>query len=135
MKTKKPYTTESKPLFKQITLDDYLLTVTEAPVPGDVDILSSLACNIILESLPTESGKALPAKELMGLTGLKFRELKELISHLRYFYPICSKETSGGGYWLAQKPEDVLEFVKMIERRKAGYEKTIKIMSAHLINF
>ncbi len=85
----------------------------------------------ILELIPTKKEKAITSKELMLITGLKFRVLKEIISNLRNIYPICSKETNGGGYWIAENDSDINDFIYMISRRRDGYNKTIKVMQKH----
>lgn len=64
-------------------------------------------------------------KKLCNNVNLNFRLVKELITKLRDEYPIVAKETNGGGYWLAEDKEDILDYVKMIEKRKKGYEETI----------
>ena len=68
----------------------------------------------------------------MNFTGLSFRRLKEIISELRITYPICSRDTNGGGYWLAEDEKDIKEFISMISRRRDGYNKTIAIMENHI---
>ena len=45
---------------------------------------------------------------------------------------IVSKETDGGGYWLAKTQNDILQFIKMINARKIGYEQTIDKMEKFL---
>ena len=89
---------------------------------------------IILSLIPETRAEAIPGKELMRLTHLKFREIKELITELRLEYPICAQETNGGGYWMAEKEQDIIEFIKMIERRRNAYNKTIEVMSHHIFN-
>ena len=71
------------------------------------------------------------SREIMQVTGLVFRELKEVIVELRKEYPICSTEINGGGYWIANNPLEVLEFIEMIKRRRDGYNKTIEVMTEH----
>ena len=86
----------------------------------------------LLNLIPNEKERAITSKELISLTGIKFRQLKILITELRMEYPICSKETEGGGYWMAENDEDIKEFVKMISRRRDGYNKTIEVMQNHI---
>ncbi len=69
---------------------------------------------------------------LLNFTELTFRQLKRIISELRVLYPICSKETDGGGYWMPENDEDIKEFIKMISRRRDGYNKTINVMENHI---
>ena len=56
----------------------------------------------VLNLIPDSKDNAITSKELMSFTGLKFRELKEIIAELRILHPICSRETDGGGYWMAE---------------------------------
>jgi DNA-binding IscR family transcriptional regulator len=86
----------------------------------------------VLNLIPKKREDAITSKELMNFTGLSFRHLKEIISELRIIYPICSKETDGGGYWLAEDERDIKEFISMISRRRDGYNKTIAIMENHI---
>ena len=88
----------------------------------------------ILKLIPANRSNAITSRELMSFTGLKFRELKEIITELRLLHPICSKETEGGGYWMAQDEKDIKEFVSMISRRRDGYNKTIAIMENHIFD-
>ena len=86
----------------------------------------------VLKLIPDTRSNAITSRELMRFTGLKFRMLKEIIAELRLLHPICSKETEGGGYWMAEDDGDIKEFVKMISRRRDGYNKTIDIMENHI---
>jgi DNA-binding IscR family transcriptional regulator len=86
----------------------------------------------VLNLIPKKREDAITSKELMNFTGLSFRHLKQIISELRMTYPICSKETDGGGYWLAEDERDIKEFISMISRRRDGYNKTIAIMENHI---
>ena len=88
----------------------------------------------VLNLIPKKREDAITSKELMNFTGLSFRELKKIISELRITYPICSRETDGGGYWLAEDEKDIKEFISMISRRRDGYNKTIAIMENHINN-
>lgn len=88
----------------------------------------------VLNLIPTEKEHAITSQELIKLTGLKFRELKRIITELRVEYPICAKETGGGGYWIAETDYDIKEFIGMISRRRDGYNKTIDVMENHIAN-
>lgn len=88
----------------------------------------------VLNLIPKKREDAITSKELMNFTGLSFRQLKQIISELRIIYPICSRETNGGGYWLAEDERDIKEFISMISRRRDGYNKTIAIMENHINN-
>lgn len=89
---------------------------------------------IILSLIPQTREEAIPGSELSRLTHLTSRAVKGLITALRVEHPICSKETEGGGYWMAESEQDIIEFVKMIERRRNAHNKTIEIMSHHIFN-
>lgn len=82
----------------------------------------------VLFFIPKGKHNAIPQFELCKLTGLKPRELKEIITKLRKKHPICSKQTQGGGYWIAESRAEVKEFIDMIKARKAGYSRTISSM-------
>jgi len=86
----------------------------------------------VLDLIPNNKDNAISSRDLMNFTGLTFRQLKRIISELRVLYPICSKETDGGGYWMAENDEDIKEFIKMISRRRDGYNKTINVMENHI---
>ena len=88
----------------------------------------------VLNLIPKKREDAITSKKLMNFTGLSFRHLKQIIFELRMTYPICSKETDGGGYWLAEDERDIKEFILMISRRRDGYNKTIAIMENHINN-
>ena len=86
----------------------------------------------ILNLIPDSKDNAITGKELMSFTGLTFRQIKEIIAELRMLHPICSRETNGGGYWIAETDEDIKGFVSMISRRRDGYNKTIAVMENHI---
>ncbi len=87
---------------------------------------------IILSLIPKTRADAIPGPELNRLVHLTSRAVKGLIAELRVEYPICSKETEGGGYWMAENEQDIIEFIKMIERRRNAHNKTIEVMSHHI---
>ena len=76
----------------------------------------------------------LKGKRLCSNLNLSFRQVKKIITLLREEYPIVSKETNGGGYWLAKSENDIVQFIKMINARKLGYEETIDKMQNFLTN-
>lgn len=88
--------------------------------------------SMVLERIPNKRAEAIPSRELQALTGLPLRKLKEVITELRKEHPICSKETDGGGYWIAENEDDVREFIMMIAKRRNGYTQTINRMQRHL---
>lgn len=69
------------------------------------------------------------SKKLCDEVNISFRILKQCITSLREEYPIVSKETNGGGYWIATTDEEILNFMNMIEARKKGYTETISRVS------
>lgn len=89
---------------------------------------------VLLSLLPQNKAEAIPGPELSRLMHLSYRAIKQIITELRLEHPICSQETGAGGYWMAENSQDIIEFVKMIERRRDAYNKTIQIMSHHIFN-
>ncbi len=89
---------------------------------------------VVLSVIPVGRKNAITGKELIAITGLKRRRLKEVITDLRHDHPICSKETGGGGYWIADNRMDIREFISMISARRMGYDHTINKMVYHLEN-
>lgn len=79
--------------------------------------------------------KPITADKLCSNFNITFRHLKQIITALREDYPIVAKETDGGGYWLAESENDIIEYINMINRRKRGYENTIKIMNRFLVDY
>ena len=82
-----------------------------------------------------ESEKEFFNKHIYPDFNITFRELKKVITALREDYAIVSKETDGGGYWIAESEDDILDFIQMIERRKTGYENTLKSMYDFLADY
>lgn len=93
----------------------------------DLDLME-----LVLSQIPKEESDAKTSRYLMAATGLSFRELKAIITYLREDYPICAKETGGGGYWMAEDDIDIEKFILMISRRRDGYNQTINMMENHL---
>lgn len=86
----------------------------------------------VLSLIPMTKDEAITSKEIQNATGLTFRALKQIITELRILYPICAKETNGGGYWMAENDFDIIEFTEMIKRRRDGYNKTLEVMKNHV---
>lgn len=88
---------------------------------------------IVLNKIQNAS-RTLPIKlkRLCDEINISPRIAKRIITKLRKEYPIVSKETNGGGYWMATTPEEVNDFISMINARKFGYEETINTMKKHL---
>lgn len=68
------------------------------------------------------------SKTLCNDLNISFRILKQIITKLRNDFPIVSKETNGGGYWIATSDDEILAFTNMINARKCGYDETINKM-------
>lgn len=88
---------------------------------------------IVLSLLRTGEQNATATRVIKNATGLSTRDLKLVISDLREFYPICSKETDGGGYWLAANDDEINNFIALLERRIQSNIKTIEAMNNHTI--
>ena len=95
------------------------------------DILKTQIYNLI--STKASKIKPIRGRDLCIECNISSRDLKKIIVLLREDYPIVAKETDGGGYWIAESSDDIINFIQMIERRKNGYENTIKVMNEHLI--
>ena len=90
---------------------------------------------IILSHIPKAHEDAITLPDLCARVGMSKRMVKEVITLLRDDHPICAQETNGGGYWIAENDEHVYAFIRMIERRKRGYDETIDKMRAHVDPF
>lgn len=86
----------------------------------------------ILRMLPTNKADAVQLQDICSRLGMCKRDIKEIIKGLRSEYPICAKDTEGGGYWLADNDSDIKEFMRLIEARKLSYDNTIANMRQHL---
>ena len=86
----------------------------------------------ILDILPHEKENAIRLVDISAITGTKPRTLKEAITELRNDFAICAKETDGGGYWIGHTNQEVREYIIMIEKHKAGYDRTIDKMTKFL---
>lgn len=87
---------------------------------------------IVLENIPTGQESAIYSGDLVLRTGIGRRQLKKIITKLRKQYPIVSKETDGGGYWIATTREEIIEFIAMIKRRRNAYNVTINEMLKYI---
>ena len=96
----------------------------------DTEELKTMVQNLIQNA---SKEKPIKGKKICQIVNLKFREVKKIITELRNDYPIVSKETNEGGYWIAKDSEDILAFIRMITARKNGYENTISKMKNHII--
>ncbi len=67
--------------------------------------------------------------DLCSRMNMSRRALKAHITVLREAgYPVVSKETDGGGYWMATTCSEVRDFQIMIYNRMNGYQKTLTTM-------
>jgi len=80
----------------------------------------------------TRKEESMKTVDLCNILNIDKRTLKAIISELRKIYPICSKDTDGGGYWLDFKKEDINGFIKLLKIRRDSYNKTIKDMESYL---
>lgn len=112
----------------------YVIESVPVPmIPEDSEFYQSEPHWIILALLPSCERDAVPLKELRGsMGGMSARKIKEIISDLRSCIPVVSKETEGGGYWIASNPEDVRRFMIMISNRRDGYNRTLAKMQNYL---
>lgn len=78
------------------------------------------------------SDKPIKTKTLCADMNITVRVLKKLVTNLREEYPIVSRETDGGGYWLAKDSVDVTNFIQMITTHKNTYQETIDKMKKYL---
>lgn len=94
--------------------------------------LNDIEINVLNLIINSNKYKPITSKELIAWTGLSFRKLKVIITKLRQYYAIVSKETDGGGYWIAENTDDINNFINMIGRRMNGYQETINTMQKYL---
>lgn len=94
---------------------------------------NNLSIFILNKLKNTNENNPITSKQLCKEYKISFRLLKQIITRLREDYPIVSKETNGGGYWLATTNREILNFTNMIEARKKGYEDTINKMIKFII--
>lgn len=111
-------------------------TIESVPVPmipEDSEFYKSDPHWIVLALLPSSEFEAMTLSELrQSMGGMSARRIKEIISDLRTCIPVVSKETEGGGYWIANNPEDVRRFMIMISNRRDGYNRTLEKMQKYL---
>lgn len=100
------------------------------PVPAlseEAEILWDL-----LDSEHATEINTVPLHQIRYYTGWSYRKIKQIITELRMFIPVCSKETGDGGYWIASSAAEVKAFVVMIKNRRDGYDRTITRMENHI---
>lgn len=91
----------------------------------------------VLDALKTRATKEHPVttKELREQCNTSPRELKRIITDLRQDYPILSRETNGGGYWISDNEADIQNFVLSLTKKVLHYQGTINIMNQHIANY
>lgn len=112
----------------------YVIESVPVPmIPEDSEFYKSEPHWVILALLPSCERDAMTLGELRSsMGGMSARKIKEIISELRTCIPVVSKETDGGGYWIADNPEDVRRFMIMISNRRDGYNRTLEKMQKYL---
>ncbi len=89
--------------------------------------------DLIVERLKdTNQENTITSRELCRYLNVSFRRLKEIINELREDYPICAKETNGGGYWIARSQLEIRAYIAMLDRRVSGHIKNITAMARHM---
>lgn len=84
---------------------------------------------MVYEYLSEGKPNAVPGKELVALLGLKdLRELTQVIERERKDgRPICaSTDTNAPGYYLADGPDELWEYIKSLGRRLCSISTTQK---------
>lgn len=80
---------------------------------------------IVLSAIPKGKENALFQKDLASSLGMKKREFRWSVNHLRLSgVPICSSPECG--YWVADTMEDVKEFIRFLNSYVASYMQTIQ---------
>lgn len=90
-----------------------------------------LAVELVYSRLPKSQEARISTKELRDQTGLSLRVLKDYIAILRIVHPICTVLGASGGYWIAQTPEEMTDFISRLERRRNTMDTTIRMMREH----
>lgn len=85
-----------------------------------------------LELLPNNKEYAIHGKQLCDELGLtKDSEVRAVVNALRREgYPICSNKD---GYWLSDKPEEIMETIHSLEHRMVGIAEATEGLYHYLI--
>lgn len=89
-------------------------------------------CKLILEMIPKGKDNPVTARTLEQVSGLHGKQIRDIISELREDYPICSRTTDGGGYWIATDEADTQRFINQMVSRRKAVNTTIANMIKHL---
>ena len=94
-------------------------------------------CALVYNEIKNKATKLRPIKlsTLRQSVNLNRRQIQKVLFELRKTYPIVAKETDGGGYWLAQNEEDVIQYITMMQNRVNGYNETIKLMNNFIADY
>lgn len=83
-----------------------------------------LVLNLIPKKKPVMKTEIVNRKYIRLITGIKEREINNIIEELRKYYPICSSRGLGG-YWLGSKSE-ALKFAEECRHHAEGLLETAK---------
>lgn len=86
----------------------------------------------ILDILPSDKNSAITAGRICKLLGLERDiEVRETVNALRRAgHPICA---NNHGYWISDKPEEILETIHSLEHRMVGIAEATEGMYHWLI--
>ena len=90
---------------------------------------------IILSRIPVGRSNAVTGKDLSRNLGISNRMLRIYINHLRKDNPICSKDSDGGGYWIADCDADIFECINGFRSRIRDFSNTISNLSNQIGKF
>jgi len=71
-------------------------------------------------------------KHIAKVLGISLREVSYTLAELREFYPICSTTLEGGGVWIADNNNDIVRFIKQMEKLRDTHQMNINFMEAHI---
>lgn len=84
---------------------------------------------VILDFIPEGAGNALTASELAGVMGTDRRKVTKSIQRERLNgAPICASCGYPRGYWLAETPEELRDFIQRMEKRAGEMHTTISAL-------
>lgn len=86
----------------------------------------------VMSLIPAGKSNAITTNDLTSHLGCSRRMLKKAILELRAEKPICSKDTGGGGYWIADCDEDIVSFNNVLSARRDTTDATIQKMTEHI---
>ena len=84
---------------------------------------------ILYCALSKDKNNPVSKNTIYNLTGIKEREVKQLIKQLRKKgVPISSQISHGGGYWIEEDKKEFGRFVRQQQIELDGYKKTLEIL-------